>query len=101
MAIVGSDAQIEFTFTALGTSTPADPTEVFVIHRKPDLTETEYEYLVDSEITRVSTGLYRFTINLVDHRTHIFRPVGTGAVNDAKEVTLEVTESYFLDPIPG
>jgi len=100
VAIAGDDVQITFTFTALGTSTPADPDLVQVIHRKPDLTETVYEFGVDDEITKTSTGLYTFTLRVVDYRRHYFRPIGTGEVNKATEVSVDVTESFFLDPIP-
>jgi len=100
LSVVGDDIEITFTFTLLGTETPADPDLVQVIHRKPDLTETVYEYLVDDEISRTSAGLYVLTLRLVDYRTHWFRPVGTGNVNKATEVSVEVEESYYLDPLP-
>ncbi len=100
MAVVGDDAKIDFTFTDLESGDPADPDLVQVIHRKPDLTETVYEYEVDDEVTRESVGLYSITLRLVDYRTHFFRPVGTGNVNKGTEVSVEVEESHFLDPLP-
>jgi hypothetical protein len=100
VSAIGDDITVTFTFTLLGTSTAADPDLVQVIHRKPDLSETVYEYLVDDEITRTSAGLYTITLRLTEYRTHWFRPVGTGNVNKATEVSVDVEESYYLEPLP-
>jgi hypothetical protein len=99
--LVGSDFSVNFTFTLLGTTTLADPDLVQVVHRKPDLTEVVYEYLVDDEITRNSVGDYTFTKTAPNEaRRHVLRPLGTGNVNKSQEVFVDVTESYFLDPLP-
>lgn len=100
---VGDDIQINFTFTLLGTATPADPTEIFIIQRKPDLSEVIYEFGIDPELTKQGVGLYRLEIRLVDYRRHYFRAVGTGDVNEASEpeVFIDVVESHFLSPLPS
>ncbi len=99
--LVGKDYQVDFSFTALGTTTLTDPTQVRVLERKPDLTETIYVFPDDTEITKLGVGQYRFTKLAVNEPlTHVIRPLGDGTVNDAQEVFVEVTESYFLDPLP-
>lgn len=100
MALVGNLAVVPFTFTAVGTTTPADPDTVQVIHRKPDLTETVYEFGVDDEVEKTDVGDYTFTVQLVDHRRHYFRAVGTGDVDSPAETFLDVEESHYLDPLP-
>lgn len=99
---VGDDISVDFSFTLLGTTTLTDPPDVKVLHRKPDLTEVVYEYLVDDEVTRTGEGQYNFTKRMVNEpRTHVIRPLGEGAVNKSQEVFVEVIESYFLDPLPS
>jgi hypothetical protein len=100
MAKVGDDAQVAFTFTALGTDTAADPDEVYVRVRKPDLTEVQFEYLVDDEIEKLSTGSYTFTQRYIEPRTHIISPIGVGNVNKMQEILLEIDEPSLLDPLP-
>ena len=98
---VGDDTVIEFSFTLINTDTLADPDEVYVLHRDPFLAETVYEYNVDPEIVRLGVGQYKFTITLGNQpRTHVFRTLGDGNVNKAQSVTIEVTESYFDEPLP-
>lgn len=97
---VGSAAAVDFTFTALDTGVLTDPTTVSVFLRKPDLSEEVYTYPDDPEITRSSVGSYRFRRVWTEPRRSIIRPVGTGAVNRAEEVFMDVEESYFLDPMP-
>lgn len=99
--LVGKDYQVDFSFTALGTTTLTDPTNIRVLQRKPDLTEIIFVYPDDTEITRLGVGQYRFTQLAVNEPLrHVIRPVGDGAVNDVQEVFIDVTESYFLDPLP-
>jgi hypothetical protein len=100
--LVGEDISVDFTFTALGTTTLTDPTLIQVVHRKPNLTETVYVYPTDPEVTRLSAGQYNFTKRMVNEPlTHVIRPLGSGEVNKAQEVFVVVTESYFLDPLPS
>lgn len=101
-AVLGDDFEVAFSFTSLGTVTLTDPPGVQVIHRLPDLTEQVYEYPADTEITKLGVGSYKYKNRATLARTHIIRPIGSGiAVNKAQEVTLEVTESFFLDPLPS
>jgi hypothetical protein len=80
---------------------PADPDEVQVIHRAPDLTETVYEFGVDSEVTNPAVGQFDITLRLTTYRRHHFRAIGTGTIDDARpEVFEDVEESFFLDPLP-
>jgi|SRR5690606_3409354 len=98
MSQIGDEFTISKTFSVGGVAT--DPTTIQVIHRTPDLTETVYTYPDDTEITRSSAGVYVFTLVLSEARTHVFRWVGTGAVDDSSEVTEVVDESYFVEPMP-
>lgn len=99
--LVGDEAQVSFSFTALGTSTLTDPTIVKVIHRSPTLIETEYVFGVDPEIQNPGVGQYTFNIVVGNEPlTHWFRTWGSGDVDKAEEIGIEVTESYFLNPLP-
>jgi hypothetical protein len=100
MAKVGDDAQVAFTFTTLGTDTAADPDEVYVRVRLPDLTEVQFEYLVDDEIARGATGSYTFTQQYFAPRTHVISPIGVGNVNKMQEILIEIDEPYLLVPTP-
>ncbi len=100
-ANVGDDVQTDFSFTLLGTTTLTDPTLVEVVLRKPDLTEVLYTFPSSPEITKLGVGSYRFTLKMLESRTHVVRPVGDGVVNKSQEVFIEVTESMFLDPLPS
>jgi hypothetical protein len=101
VCLVGDAVRVDFSFTLLGTTTVADPAVVMVIHRDPLLEETVYIYQTDDEVTRLGVGQYRFeTIIGNEPRTHWFRTLGSGDVDKAQEVSVVVTESYLLDPIP-
>lgn len=100
MAKVGDDVSVSFSFTELGTSTAADPDEVYVRVRRPDLTEVQYEYLVDDEISRGATGAYTFTQRYTEPRTHIVSPIGIGTVNKVDEILVEIDEPKLLVPLP-
>lgn len=100
MAKVGDDASVSFTFTELGTSNAADPDEVYVRVRLPDLTEVQFEYLVDDEIERLALGSYAFTQRYTLPRTHIISPIGIGGVNKMQEILVTIDEPYLLDPLP-
>jgi hypothetical protein len=98
--LVGDAVRVDFSFTLLGTETVADPDVVKVIHRDPFLAEVVYEYLVDPEVTKLGVGQYRFEIVIGNQpRTHWFRTWGSEEVDKAQEVSVEVAESYFADPL--
>lgn len=100
-AVLGDDFEVDFSFTALGTTTLTDPTTVKVAHRLPDLTEIVYTYPASSQITRISTGQYKYINRAVIALRHVIRPIGSGvSLNKAQEVFLDVTESNFLVPLP-
>lgn len=101
MAQIGDDTSTPFSFTLLGTDTKADPPEVYVMLRLPDLTEVTYEYLVDPEIERLAEGDYQFNYRVLSSRTHVVRPIGVGEdLNDTQEITISVDESNFVTPLP-
>lgn len=99
--LVGDDIQVEWSYTSLGTEDLEDPTDVVMIHRDPLLVETVYVFGIDPEITKIGEGQYQFVLTIGNQpRTHWFRPWGSGAVNKAQEVSIEIEESYFSDPLP-
>lgn len=102
MADVGDTITKTFLFVD-SAGDPANPDTVQIIHRKPDLTETVYEFGIDSEVTNPAVGSFALTLQLVDYRRHYFRAYGTGTVPDQSpaEVFEDVTESFFLVPIPA
>lgn len=99
IAVVGDDVVIEFSFTDIETDELADPDLVTVIHRDPFLVETAYVFGTDSEISQLGPGQYSFTMRIPEqHRRHYFRTMGSGEVNKAREVYVDVEESHYLDP---
>lgn len=100
MAKIGDDTRTSFTFTLLGTETPADPDEIYVLVRLPDLTVQQYEFGVDSEITKLGVGSYQFSYRPLTMWNHVIQPIGIGNVNKLHEVLIEVDEPYLSDPIP-
>jgi hypothetical protein len=93
--LVGDEILFSFSFQSLGTTDPADPDAVTVVHREPDGTETSYVYLTDSEVTRQSLGNYQFKIRVTDWKRHHFGAFGVGTVTKVVPTYIDVPESYF------
>jgi len=76
----------------------ADPTNVTFTTLAPDMTLTDYAYLVDAEVTRVSAGVYRLTVTLDAPGTWRFRAEGGGALTVAIESQpIPVADSPFYE----
>ena len=58
---VGDKPEVTWVFYPAGSTTPTDPTTIKVVTRNPSGTETAYTYGVAPEVTKVSTGVYKFT----------------------------------------
>lgn len=69
--MVGQPVELSGAFTDPATGVLTNPTGVFVRVKGPDQTVTVYEFGVDSEITRPSTGNYKFSgANATEGRWH-------------------------------
>lgn len=93
----GDQVIVDATFTADGTDT--DPTTVVFNVREPDMTVLTYTYGEDTNVTRVSTGVYQCDLG-VPAQTGEYRydAVGTGTVNVTLPGTFYVFQNVTVPP---
>ena len=81
--------------------TPADPTNISFLYRKPDGTISTYVYNgVGSIIVRNSAGVYSAPVNIDDEGYWSFRWVGTdiaGTSDIAQESEILCVDSQFTE----
>lgn len=96
---VGDQLEIEVTFRSVDRLL-TDPTAVVFRIMSASLAETSFDYGVDPEVTRLSTGVYRLVYDLLsdDPGTWSVRCQGTGSLVAAVENTFEVRDSAFVVP---
>lgn len=80
---IGDLRRLTVTFTNLA-GTITDPTAVNFSIRKPDGTATAYVYGTDAELVKSTTGVYYVDFALTLPGRHVYRWVGTGAVETAE-----------------
>ncbi len=82
--------------------TPADPTTItFRVQLPTDSgDDADFVYGTDSEVTRVSTGVYEFRYASAVPGVVWFRAEAAGAVVDAMEWSVKYRRSRF-DDVPG
>ena len=92
---IGDGVRLTCTFrNAAGTK--ADPTGVSFkkkVHKTG--TPTTFVYGTDAEVVKSGTGVYYIDVAFAEAGTHFFKWYGTGAVQAAKSVELEVGISEF------
>jgi hypothetical protein len=80
-----------------------DPTGLKFVTRNPAGTEDDKVYGTDSEVTKVSTGVYQYAfgtiVNANEGVWHL-RCNASGVLVSAREGTFEVVNSVFTDPLP-
>jgi hypothetical protein len=93
--VYNTPVQWTVTFTVGGVVT--DPTAVTFRVKRPNaaVTESAYVYGVDSQPTKVSTGVYRLRYDPAEAGLHRVRAEGTGACNADIESEFEVLPSQF------
>ena len=72
--------QLTGTFTGTDGVTPVDPTTVLLFVQTPDGIVTEYTSGTTPAITKVSTGVYQFQIQVTQSGPWVYKWQGTGAV---------------------
>lgn len=88
--------QIDITATFTDNGTPADPTSVYFDVQEPDGVITTYEYGVDAEVTKSSTGVYVFSHVPDQEDVHFYRARGTGVVAvSTQDQEFTVVETRF------
>ena len=95
----------KFTARCLSEATGllADPTGIKFVTRTPAGSETSKVYGVDSEVTKLSTGIYQYafgTIAASAEGVWHLRCNASGALVSAREATFEVVNSVFTTPLP-
>ena len=95
---IGDQPVYSVTFTsAAGAVT--DPSTVVWLYRNAAGVETSYTYGVASEVTRVSTGVYEFTVPTITAAgQHAVRAKGTAGLITAVEQAFKVRPSAFTSP---
>lgn len=75
-------------------SAAVDPTTITFILSDPLGVQTSFVYGTDSEVTKQSTGNYRFAYPVTDPGVHVVRCVGTGAAIAAEKISFAVREMF-------
>jgi len=91
--INGDTVRLSATFTVDGAAT--DPTTVTLRVKAPSGTVTSYTYAA-TEITRVSTGVYRKDVLFDAAGTWYVRWEGTGAAAGVEEAAIVVSRSKVV-----
>ena len=87
---------VTFTNTA---GVVADPSTVVWLYRTPAGVETSYTYGASVSVTRVSTGVYEFTVPTITAAgSHAVRAKGTAGLVTAVEQEFRVRPSNFTSP---
>ncbi len=92
---IGDGVRLTCTFRN-SAGTKADPTGV-TFKKKVHSTgsATTLVYGTDVEVVKDSTGVYHVDVAFAEAGTHFFKWYGTGAVQAAKSVEIEVSRSEF------
>ena len=94
--IVGDKPRVKATFLEIDTNDPIDPSTVKVIVMQPDGTETTYIYGTDSEVEKISTGVYAIAL-LLDSSGHWkFLWKGLGTLSGAAKAVVAVRPTGFV-----
>jgi len=100
---VGQQPTFTVRFFSEGVGALTDPTTVKFITRNPAGTETVYTYGSSSEVTKTSTGIFKFAMPQLAS-THVgswtIRVNGTGVCIASHEATFEVLDTEFATPLP-
>lgn len=92
---IDDDVRCQCTFTNSDTTAVVDPTAVMFQARSPAGTVTSYTYGTDAQLTRVSTGVYRATVDANAVGIWHYRFYSTGTGKAAGEGKFEVEPSVF------
>lgn len=76
-----------------------DPDALSFVHRLPTGTETEYEWTVDDEVTKIDIGVYRLKVPVLTlPGKHYVRVKSTAGIVTAEEGWFLVRRSEFTAP---
>lgn len=93
---IGDKLRITATFKD-SSRVNADPDAVNFRFRKPDETETKYEYGTDAQIVRLSVGVYYVDLPLDAAKEWFYRWEAVGNFACAIEKPIQVDSTYFSD----
>lgn len=97
---LGAEVEIFAHFSDPNAETPGapiDPSEVFFTINPPDDTPTEYQYGEDEEITLVSEGVYKISVDANASGEWFWRAHSTGVGKAADEGNFKVRESKVIE----
>ena len=80
---IGDMRRLQVTFSNLAGAV-ADPTAVTFRIKKPDGTAISYVYGIDAGLVKSATGVYYVDFSIALPGRHVYRFVGTGAVETAE-----------------
>lgn len=92
---VNDELNAVIVFTNKLTGALADPTTVTVKLSTPDAVTHSYVYLTNGEVTKISTGVYRFLVVLVLPGHYFIRAEGTGTIQGSIETEFDVDSTEF------
>lgn len=93
---VGDEIRCTAVFTNATSGAALNPSQVFAEIRKPDRTVTTYEYGVDAELVRSSTGHFYVDVDVDIAGRWYYRFYSTGTGKAAHEGAFTVRESQFV-----
>lgn len=91
----GDLVYVQGTFTdPLNSDAAVDPTAVYVTFKDPSGNVTTYQYGVDAELTKASTGVYRANIDADEAGMWYYRwySTGTGQASEPGHFKVRETE---------
>jgi hypothetical protein len=94
---LGDVVQLTGTFTdPLDDDAAIDPTKVYCTIREPDGTATTYEYGLDAEINKSSTGIYTMNVDADSAGVWYYRWWSTGNGKAAEEDAFRVAPAKAI-----
>ena len=84
---IGDVARLGATFLVSDVAT--DPSTIALTVTSPSLVTTTYTY-AGGQVSKISTGVYRYDLAITESGTYQFRWVGTGSAAGAEQDSLAV-----------
>jgi hypothetical protein len=91
-----TDVTLQATFVQLSNGVAVDPTTVNLFMSTPDGHKTTYSTAM-SQITRIATGIYQFTLETLQSGVYVYKWQGIGAVVvTSPDTRFQVQQSLFI-----
>ena len=92
---VGDLVRCQGTYTDIN-GLPIDPSNVFFSFKDPDDVITTYQFGIDSQLVKTSTGVYYCDVSITSVGTWWYRHYSTGIGQAADETSFVIPYSEFV-----